>query len=153
MIYFCSPSLTITLKDQDGVKTTKILHYQDQNGSKLTSEVPDIKPPQEYGIADIVSEQEILYAAYEDGTMYAFFSLLNPNAATVTIYCLTYNPADSNNGVWTRFELEGKCSPTIWYQNVVFSDKKLYLSGIDDLLVLDVSDNKTNQIIKHLRKS
>lgn len=143
MKYFCSPSLTITLKKQDEAKTTKILHYQDKKGTKLTSEVPNIKPPQEYEIADVVSAQEIFYAAYEDETMYTFFSLLNQNTATFTIYCLTYNPTDSKNGTWTKFELESKCSATIWYQNVVFSDKKLYLSGIDDLLVLDVSNNKT----------
>ncbi len=147
MIYFCSPSLTITLKNQDGVKTTKILHYQDQNGTKLTSEVPDIKPPQEYGIADIVSAQEIFYAAYEDEMMYTFFSLLNQNTATFTIYCLTYNPADSNNGTWTKFELNGlgvgtNCS----YQNTVFCDKKLYLAAVDDLVVLDISENKITKL-------
>lgn len=147
MIYFCSPSLTITLKNQDGVKTTKILHYQDKNGTKLTSEVPDIKPPQEYGIADVVSAQEIFYAAYEGGTMYAFFTANRPETGIFTVYCLTYNPADSNNGAWAKFELNGlgvgtNCS----YQNTVFCDKKLYLAAVDDLVVLDISENKITKL-------
>jgi hypothetical protein len=153
MIYFCSPSLTITLKNQGGTKTTKILHYQGKNGTKLTSEVPDIKPPQEYGIADIVSEQEIFYAAYEDGTMYAFFSAERPDTGVITAYCLTYNPADSNNGTWTKFD--GLSVDSCWYQNVVFCNKKLYVSVVDDLAVLDVSNDtitKLSSITEKVKK-
>ena len=144
MIYFCSPSLTITLKNQGGAKTTKILHYQGKNGNKLTSEVPDIKPPQEYGIADIVSEQEIFYAAYEDGTMYAFFSAERPDTGVITAYCLTYNPADSNNGAWTKFD--GMSVDSCGYQNVVFCNKKLYVSAVDGLVALDVSNGTITKL-------
>lgn len=143
MKYFCSPSLTITLK-QDGAKTTKILHYQDKKGTKLTSTVPDIKPPQEYGIADIVSTQEIFYAAYQEGMMYTFFTVTRPDTGGITAYCLTYNPADSKKGTWTKFD--GLSVNSCWYQNVVFCNKKLYTSIFNDLAALDVSTNKINKL-------
>lgn len=146
MIYFCSPSLTITLNSPDGNITTKTLLYKNGNGDVLKSEIPNINPPQEYGIVDIVSEHEIFYATYEDGMIYAFFFSISPETAKITIYCLTYDPNDTNNAEWTKFESAESGISNLWYQNVVFTNKKLFIPSTSDLMVIDVSSKKINKL-------
>ena len=134
----CGPDITISYDDD--IDPNPIIYYVDETGDELSSSIPDVPLPDEYG----ETPKTILYGGYFEGTLYIFYSSYNDDLSA-SIYCLAFLPGDET-GEWSKFEfLQAGASLSDTSKDIVFINGKLYLAANYEIFELDVISGEMNQ--------